>query len=215
MLIDNDFIINLRASTGLSQARFADSLGVKQATIGFIEKGTRAVPKSVMQAVQRVYGDKLCEMETGVKSFSVPIPFYNVGAAAGAGTYLDQEPESDVLYFDERWLRNIRGVTPKNLHLIFASGDSMDSGFNQSDDIKDGDLLMVDSSQTEGNNKIYVLLVNGSELRVKKVFKKLDGSLHIVSSNQKYKDEIYTPDDSDIEIKVIGRVVWNGSKENI
>ena len=90
----------------------------------------------------------------------------------------------------------------------------MDSGWNQPDDIKDGDLLMVDTSQTTGNNQIFVIMVNNSELRVKKLFKRGE-ALYISSNNSKYKEEVYYPDNTDFEVKVIGRVVWNGSKENI
>ena len=90
----------------------------------------------------------------------------------------------------------------------------MDSGWNQPNDIKDGDLLLVDSSQTTGNNQIFVIRVNNSELRVKRLFKRGD-VLYISSNNSKYKDEVYYPDNNNVIIEVIGRVVWNGSKENV
>jgi phage repressor protein C with HTH and peptisase S24 domain len=53
-------------------------------------------------------------------------------------------------------------------------------------------------------------------LIVKRLVKKLGGTLIIISDNPKYPEEIYKPDqDKELEIKVIGKVVWNGSKENI
>ena len=188
-----------------------------------MEGGKRDVSKPVLLKIKEVFDIDLISWREGqenepvkVSRNIIPIPFYNVGAAAGNGNYLlDEIPEEDVLYFDERWLKNILGVNPDNLHLIFADGDSMDSGFDTKEDIKDKDLLLVDTSQLTGNNKIFVILVNNTELRVKRLFKKMDGSLIISSNNPKYPDEIYNSDSPDIDIKVIGRVVWNGSKENI
>ena len=107
-------------------------------------------------------------------------------------------------------------MKPETLFLVYAKGDSMDSGFNLPTDIHDGDLLLVDSGFIEGNGKTFVILVNNQELRVKRLFKKLDGTLRIASDNKKYKEEIYIPNErNEIEIKVLGKVVWNGSKENI
>lgn len=214
----------LRLSLGYkNQVSFAQKLGVSQAAIANMEGGKRDVSKPILLKIREVFDIDLISWNeeqqnehSKVSGNIVPIPFYKVGAAAGAGNYLiDEIPEEDVLYFDERWLKNILGVNPQNLHLIFADGDSMDSGFDTKEDIKDKDLLLVDTSQLSGNNKIFVILVNNSELRVKRLFKNMDGSLVISSNNPKYKEEIYTPNNSDIEIKVIGRVVWNGSKENI
>ena len=89
----------------------------------------------------------------------------------------------------------------------------MDSGWNQPDDIKDGDLLMVDTSQTTGNNQIFVILVDNQKLRVKKLSKQGD-TLYVTSNNPAYKEEVYRPDSSESEIRVIGKVVWNGNKES-
>lgn len=210
-------IVELRKKEKLSQVQFAKKLGVPQSTIAMVETNKREPSKALYIALNEIFGfNLLSESQTELKSYCVPIPFYNIGAAAGAGNSIYDVPEEDVLYFDERWLKNILGVNPKNLHLIFAAGDSMNSGFNTKSDIKDGDLLLIDTSVQDGNNKIFVIMVNNTELRVKKVFKKLDGTLCITSNNSKYTEEVYRPDDSkEIEIKVIGKVVWNGSKENI
>lgn len=205
----------------ISQKELGALIGESQQTIANIETGrTLKINTEVLEKLGKVcdlmyllYGK---ETNTPLSPNCVPIPFYNIGAAAGAGTNLYDIPEEDVLYFDERWLKNILGVNPKNLHLIFADGDSMDSGFNTKDDIKDRDLLMVDTSIKEGNNRIFVIMINNAELRVKKLFKKLDGTLIISSNNPKYPDEVYHPNDTkEIDVKIIGKVVWNGSKENI
>lgn len=143
----------------------------------------------------------------------IPIPFYLVKAAAGNGETLSDYPEKDVIYFDARWLKNIIGINAKHATIIQAKGDSMDSGQNKIDDIKDGDLLMVDDSVKEIiNNKIFVIRLSESELVVKRVFQEFDGTISLISNNPKYADRVISECDSAV---IIGKVVWNGSKENI
>ena len=215
----NTDLMNFRKSLNLSQVAFAKSLGTQQSVIAMIEKGKRKASPAIKEALLSVYQYEYVEpdiTQTVIPSTIIAIPIYKVSAAAGEGSLLPtEEPVKDFMYFDKRFLKQIlKTENYKSLHLIYAQGDSMDSGWGQSDDIKDGDLLLVDSSQIAGNNHIYVILVNNMELRVKRIMK-IGEALHISSRNSKYKDEIYYPDDTDVEIKIIGRVIWNGSKENV
>ena len=207
----------IRKNNGLSQIEFAQILGVSTGLVGSIETGSRSVSKAICMKIKELYDIDLLEKDSScIQSENIiAIPFHQIGAAAGAGTWLSDEPINDVMYFDKRFLSNIiKCENYKHLHIIYASGDSMDSGWNQPDDIKDGDLLIVDTSQTTGNNQIFVIMVNNSELRVKKLFKRGE-ALYISSNNSKYKEEVYYPDNTDFEVKVIGKVIWNGSKENV
>ena len=184
-----------------------------------IENGDRNISLKLLKKIQEIFNVDLYSTNPATpindNNNIVALPIHNVSAAAGAGTWLGDEPEQDVMYFDKRFLKQIlKRDSFDSIHIIYAKGDSMDSGWNQPDDIKDGDLLMVDTSQTTGNNQIFVILVNNQELRVKRLAKKAD-TLYITSNNSSYKPEIYTPDDPEIEIKVIGKVVWNGSKESV
>lgn len=211
----NTKLQEFRKSLGLNQTAFAESLGISQAAIANIESGKRDVSKPVLLKIREVYNLDLYSYgeapnPTIDNSNIIAIPTHDISAAAGAGVWVDREPEQDVLYFDKRVLRQLlKRDDFSSIHIIHAQGDSMDSGWNQPDDIKDGDLLMVDTSQTTGNNQVFVILVNNRELRVKRLTKRGD-TLYITSNNPKYKEEIYRPDDTDIEVKVIGKVVWHG-----
>lgn len=205
-----------RKSLGLNQTDFAESLGMSQGAIANIESGNREISKPVLLKIREVYNVDLLSygetIKTTLEDSIVAIPVHDISASAGSGTLLLDEPEVDVMYFDKRFLKQrLHTESYSSLHIIYAKGDSMDSGWNQPDDIKDGDLLLVDTSQISGNNQIFVILVNNQELRVKRLSKMAD-TLYITSNNPNYKQEIYRPDDSDIEVKVIGRVVWNGSR---
>jgi len=234
-VFDNSKFKRLRNLLGLNQTEFANELNSRQQIIAMVENNKRAIPSSIRVNFYNKFKiglEEACEYTTsealnvalnrktitdhleGTENI-VQLPVHDIGAAAGAGTWLGDEPETDSMFFDKRFLKQIlRTDNYSSLHIIHATGDSMDSGWNQPDDIKDGDLLMVDTSKTTGNNQIFVIMVNNSELRVKRLFKRGD-VLYISSNNPKYEEETYYTNNPDIEIKVIGRVVWNGSKENI
>ncbi len=218
-----------RESKHLTQEQLGSMLGFHKNYIGMLENPadpktnkniSRNISVKFMEKLIQKFPDALSyknEQEIVSDKYSniIPIPLYNIGAACGAGTWLADVPNKDVMYFDKRFLKQIlKTENYSGLHIIHASGDSMDSGWNQPNDIKDGDLLLVDTQQTTGNNQTFVILVNNSELRVKRLFKRGD-ALYISSNNPKYKEEIYYPDNNDFEVKVIGKVVWNGSKETI
>ena len=221
---------NFRMAQGLSQGEFANKLGAAVGLIGMIESEkqlkrgvTPNLKLKFKKAFKLDFDEDVNDDGSTNKSKTSPmldnvvtIKFYsNIQAAAGLGNYATNEAQSEVLYFDERWLKNIIGINPQNAFIIQAQGESMDSGMNKIDDIKDGDLLMVDTSKLEGNNKIYVINQN-NEIRVKRLFYNLDGSLTISSNNPKYQDEKYKAEDANfINIQVLGRGVWNGSKENV
>lgn len=218
----------------LTQAQLASELKVKQPTVADIESGRKQ--KIDTDILYKLVSDYLINTEwllfgtgdiTKVDTMEkhqfneisecnkniIPIPFYSAKAAAGSGETLPDYPEKDVIYFDARWLKNIIGINAKNATIIQAKGDSMDSGQNRLDDIKDGDLLMVDDSIKEIiNNKIFVIRLSESELVVKKVFKEFDGTISLISHNPIYADRVISECDSAM---IIGKVVWNGSKENI
>ena len=219
MLADSDKLKQLRNNQGLTQDKLAEELEVSKSLIVAIENGDRNISLKLLKKIQEKFNIDLYSASPVApindSNNIVALPIHSVSAAAGAGTWLGDEPEQDVMYFDKRFLKQIlKRDSFEPIHIIYAKGDSMDSGWNQPDDIKDGDLLMVDTSQTTGNNQIFVILVNNQELRVKRLAKKAD-ILYITSNNSSYKPEIYTPDNSEVEIKVVGKVVWNGSKESV
>ena len=227
MAFDNNDFKNLRNLLGLTQHAFAKAVGSSQQVIAMIENNKRAVPLSIKQGFYNNYNvsyeravscktkeelNTLLEHQPTLQNDNeIRIPIHDIAASAGKGNILlDTEPDCDTRVWDKRVLKQLLKTDDySHLHLIHAQGDSMDSGWNQPDDIKDGDLLMVDTSQTTGNNQIFVILVNNSELRVKRLSKRGD-TLYISSNNPKYKEEVYTPNNSDFEVKVIGKVVWNG-----
>ncbi len=75
--------------------------------------------------------------------------------------------------------------------------------------IHNNDLLLVDvTDQKFSNFGIYVIEVRGERL-VKRVQRKVDGSLILISDNRAYEPESISPELAK-EVHVVGRVIWRG-----
>lgn len=130
------------------------------------------------------------------------IPMYDLKAAAGSGSIVDNEKVKDFIAFTRDWL--FKNVTaPLNqLIMIHTKGDSM------SPTINDGDMLLVDKSDTDlKNDGIYVLRM-GNSLIVKRIQHLPENKAEIISDNHLYKPFII--DLKDESVAVIGKVVWFG-----
>lgn len=207
---------NIRKSFNMTQTEFAKELGVTQSIINMVEKGRRAVSSNIKYGLLQKFGidwnNPVLTCGSFDKNFStsekykpsVGIPYYSAKVAAGGGFENVGYPDSKVLFFDKRWLENELNLQPEHLSIVKAEGDSMIPN------IQDGDLLMVDNSSLNIiNNKTFVIYQNGL-YRVKKLKKEIDGTIMILSNNPLYPPEIMKE-----ETKIIGQVVWNGSRKDV
>lgn len=203
---------DLRISLGYdSQSAFAEKLECSQGAIANIESGKRDVSKAMLLKIKEAFNidliswrDSKVEEKTQQNLLSVAVPFYTAKASAGNGEALPEYEDKDILLFDKRWLSNVLGINPDNAVLLQATGNSMQPLIN------DKDLLMVDTSYTNIiNGKVFVVDID-NELLVKRVVKELDGSVILYSENPEYSPRTLKENET---AKVIGKVVWNGSKE--
>jgi hypothetical protein len=131
----------------------------------------------------------------------VLLPLLEARAAAGNNGGLRSDHLVDFIAFSESFLKQTLRRSPQNLALLTASGDSMDPT------IRDGDLLLVDTSarRIEGSF-IYVLAINGG-LLVKRIALRRDGSVVLKSDNAKYDAE-EVPAGETPTLEVLGQVIW-------
>jgi phage repressor protein C with HTH and peptisase S24 domain len=124
--------------------------------------------------------------------------------AAAAGSVTPSPPSgSEFIALRHDWVRSVCGVEPTKLVLETAVGDSM------MPTIRDGNMLLIDSGdQTFRNFGIYVLEINEQRL-VKRVQRKHDGSLVLISDNRAYQPDTVDKQAAG-EVAVVGRVVWVG-----
>jgi phage repressor protein C with HTH and peptisase S24 domain len=131
----------------------------------------------------------------------VLLPLVEARAAAGSNGGLRSDQIVDFIAFSESFLKQTLRRSPQNLALLTASGDSMDPT------IRDGDLLLVDTSarRIEGS-RIYVLAIGGA-LMVKRIQLRLDGSVVVKSDNAVYEPEVLAADQTS-SLNILGQVVW-------
>ncbi|MDR5655488.1 XRE family transcriptional regulator [Ruixingdingia sedimenti] len=145
----------------------------------------------------------------GVDDFDQPgmltIPRYDeVRPSAGPGAMATSEAPTTRVAFERHWLADI-GVRADAAMILPAQGDSMEPT------IMNGSPMLVDTSKTEiQNGYIYVIAVE-NDLLVKRVRRRLDGKIDLISDNPAYGPE--TLDAADLQqLRVIGRVYAAVSK---
>lgn len=148
-------------------------------------------------------GGRLMDEENGLdRPDFVRLPIYNeIQASAGPGATVPATEQADgVVAFARPFLRDL-GATPDRCSIIWARGDSMQPT------IPDGSILVVDCSQTDVvNGCIYVLNVD-DDLLVKRVRRRLDATIEIVSDNSMYPPESLRAEQLR-HLRVVGRVVY-------
>lgn len=137
----------------------------------------------------------------------VLIPRYDVRAAAGGGSYVQEETLSGSLAFRREFLHQTLHANPSDLIVIEAKGDSM------SGEIEDGDILLLDTSEPKlRGNGIYVFLVDGL-LLVKNLRVRLDSAIEVYGANTETMPPTETILRKDLGlVRIVGRVIWRASK---
>ena len=140
--------------------------------------------------------------ELEAKSEFTLVPRLDVQASAGAGRVTIGEDPLEYLAFQSTWLRS-RNINPAFARILTARGDSME------ETIRDGDVLLVDTSVNRiRDNTIYVI-VYGDMVLVKRVHGRLNGSLQLISDNPRYPAEELSAGEIE-QLHVAGRVMWFG-----
>lgn len=131
----------------------------------------------------------------------VIVPRFDVHVSAGNGRVVceEQNHEQGQAYRTDS-IRNMR-LSAKNLMTVYAKGESMEPS------IYAGDALLVDRSQTAVQDRLVYVLRYGDEVRVKRLFRRPDGGLRIVSDNAAAFPEEVVPANEMQHIEIIGRVV--------
>lgn len=123
--------------------------------------------------------------------------------AAGNGrtAHFDELQDSVPATYRQEWFAK-EGINPANARRFKVDGDSMEPFLHH------GDTVLVNLAETSIiNGKVYALRY-GEELRIKRVYRKLDGGLILHSDNPDYlpRDEEIPPAVVEEHIAIIGRV---------
>lgn len=207
----------------MSQAAFAEKLGVHKNSLGNYERENRTPdagfltkliangydcnwlltgvgePK-LQKGVQKQQNDEK-QSSSFAEDFAL-IPCYDVQVAAGHGSIAGDEAPTRDLAFSRKWLRS-RGFNETDLALVFAKGDSMEPT------ISDNETVMVDTSEKKLRDGHIYVIRNGDHLLVKRVQTLWNDGVQLLSDNKEYPpQEIRSAELGSLE--VIGKVIWVG-----
>lgn len=215
-------IKEIRAAKGLSRARIGHLLGERESKIQDIERGKQRPKDEILSALVNRLGINAHWLLTGsgpmVSDAPSPapegefvlVPRLDIAPSAGPGAASEGEPLATGLYsFRRTWLTR-QGWDPAHLHLVEASGDSMEPT------IPDGSAVLVDTreaTRTHLTSAIYVLRIpdaTGSVV-IKRLQEAPANRLLISSDNLAYKD-IPIPAEERDQVRIIGRAVWAGRR---
>ncbi|NJD91562.1 MAG: helix-turn-helix domain-containing protein [Geobacter sp.] len=158
----------------------------------------------MVAAAERI--DAIHEMIHGKRSEQqqaegyVQIPRYEIAASAGGGAVVQSEQIVDYLTFKAEWLKMSLGLSPPQAAVISVIGDSMEPY------LSDGDLILVDTSVARIENDAIYVIQSGDSLLVKRIQKKLDGTVIVKSDNERYEPEIFRGESTEL-LRVVGRLV--------
>jgi len=192
----------IQQASGLSKKDFAESLGISKALGYQISIGLLKPSREVMDNLSKTYNVNLHWFLTGRGNSSydpetAEIELYEQEAAAGHGREIGDNPEKSFFNIPYSFIRPHR---PENLKAVYVSGDSMIDEY-----INDGDIVIFNTKQTEGNG-IYVVSV-GNSLLVKRVdFDISNNAIVLISANPAYEPRRYNGYELE-DIRVAGRIV--------
>jgi phage repressor protein C with HTH and peptisase S24 domain len=127
---------------------------------------------------------------------------FDVHLSAGNGSFTDRASElSPVPFAEDFFGKKLTGRSASNMVIVDARGDSMIPV------IGDGDLVMIDTSETQPHDAIYAISY-ADALFLNRVVKR-PHHIDLISSNPDYPVERVDGVDIDY-LEIIGRVVWVG-----
>lgn len=193
-------IKRLRQRDNKSQKDIADKLGVSQVSIFNLEAGKIKVTDEYVRKYAELYNVE--PMELLKEKPNVPttiiedtkIDIISAIPCCGNGNEVTEEVIGTFKLPIEKF-RAITSSNPSNCKMLQVSGDSMQPTIN------DGDFVIVDTSNIEIGDGIY-LIRNLSGLVVKRIQVKFD-NIAVLSDNP-----LYQPVSASMgELQIIGRVI--------
>lgn len=209
----------LRQARNLTQTQLSDRTGglVSQGAIAALEKRD-STSSNFATALATALGVSINELlgaespqnvvakhaDDAVAADEVQIPEYRLSFAAGPGCYPEYElvEEKEPATYRLSWFQSQR-INPKNARRFSVSGDSMIPTLYH------GDTVLVNLEESDPtrliDGRVYAIRY-GDELRIKRLYRKLDGTLTLRSDNPEFKDEDVPAKLAEEHISIIGRV---------
>lgn len=161
----------------------AKALDVNEAWLMGLDVPMERIKDDIFQKIGAI---PLSEIETT----KIPV----LGKVKAGYDYLAQENIIEYIFF------NIDGSDKENYYALYVTGNSMEPLFD------DGDIVIVHKQDNFNNGENCVVLINGDEATIKKVYKGTTG-IELKAVNPYYPPRIFTEEEiRDLPVKVIGVV---------
>ena len=144
-----------------------------------------------------LYGQSPESLVEATNKFYMVKYFSDVNASAGGGSDIECE-EIEELEIPEQFVFMLGGERElQNIEAINVSGDSMEPTFSYND------IVFINRSKTDINRGGIFTIRTEAGLFIKRVQKRIDGKLDVISDNSIYNTQTLDAN----EVEVIGRVV--------
>lgn len=209
------YLKKLRENKGLTTREVYELSKVSNSYLSLVENGHRRASAVVLKKLAPVYGvdyldlyvkagyADLAEYEKNEmlkKIGAIPISDIDVinipllGTVKAGYDYLAQENIIDHISF------KVDGTDKENYYALNVVGDSMTPLFD------DGDTVIVHKQDDFENGDNCVVLINGEEATIKKVYKGNTG-IELKAVNPYYPPRVFSKEDiKDLPVKIIGVV---------
>lgn len=202
------------SSASLGPTELSRRSGVPIATVFRLLNGSNDNPKlDTLTRIAKALNTSVPDLLTGQTGEAstlgdsedyVAIRSLDLRLSAGPGAeaqYEDCVADKSVLY-NRAFFQALR-VNPAHVVRMRVTGDSMEPLLNHNDYV----LVNLNDRERILDRKVYAIRVDG-DYRVKRLCKKLDGTIILISDNPRYEDERLTPELLEtIDFKIIGRVL--------
>jgi len=185
---------DVAAVLGISQMNFATMK--KRDKIPFNELLDFCAKRSI-SINWLLYGQSPESLVEATNKFYMVKYFSDINASAGGGSDVEFE-EIEELEIPEQFVFMLGGEKElKNIEAINVSGDSMEPTFSYND------IVFINRAKTDINRGGIFTIRTEAGLFIKRVHKRIDGKLDIISDNSVYDTQTLSPND----IEIVGRVV--------
>ena len=192
-------LAELTVERGESYAALSRLIGRNAAYLQqFVTRGSpRQLSERDRALLARYFGVAEARLGGPAVAGLIEVPRLDIGASAGPGGLVDDEPHKRPAELTPALFRALR-VRPAAASMIRVEGESM------APTLEDGDEILVDRDQNRLGVKgaIYVVRVEGA-LMVKRL-RPAVGGVEVVSDNPDYPAVVRRGG----EVEIVGRVVW-------
>lgn len=162
-----------------------------------------------IEKIDRFFRDEIYKSKQNIilpDEDCLTIDHIGIHPSCGKGTDVFYDPEISPIQIGINLIKNFFKVShPANLKTFTASGDSMNPI------IEHGDLILVDTGDTDFTNGGVFLITIDNSWFIKRLRQKITGELDIISDNDKYPIETLSLDTFK-QVSIKGRVIKNLSR---